>query len=422
VAQNCLTTQPLDHSTVIHERLIMKILIVEDEPASQKLLEKIVQSEGYDAIPANDGKSAWEIVKKEKIEMVITDWMMPEMDGLKLCRKIRQADLPRYVYIILLTAKDQVEDAVAALDAGADDYIRKPFNPDELKARILAGKRIIELEDSQKKANAQLFQSEKMVSIGQLAAGVAHEINNPTGFVSSNLKTLTDYQNDINKLIKHYRKLVTNLKKTNRKHLSSSTEKQLEQIASLEDEADIDFILEDIMDLISDCKEGTERIKKIVIDLKDFAHPGEDKIQSADINGGIEATLNVVWNELKYKATVNKELGKLPMVNCYPQQLNQVFMNLFVNAAQAIEKQGKISIVTRADDGFVEITIGDTGSGIDKEYLSRIFDPFFTTKDVGKGTGLGLNVAYNIIKKHNGTIDVKSQVGKGTVFKIRIPI
>ncbi|MBW2563429.1 MAG: response regulator [Deltaproteobacteria bacterium] len=400
----------------------MKILIVEDEPVSQKLLEKIVQSEGYDAIPANDGKGAWEIVKKEKIEMVITDWMMPEMDGLKLCRKIRQVDLPRYVYIILLTAKDQVEDAVAALDAGADDYIRKPFDPDELKARILAGKRIIELEDSQKKANAQLLQSEKMVSIGQLAAGVAHEINNPTGFVSSNLKTLTDYQNDINNLIKHYRKLVTNLKKTNREHLSSSTEKQLEQIASLEDEADIDFILEDIMDLISDCKEGTERIKKIVIDLKDFAHPGEDKIQSADINGGIEATLNVVWNELKYKATVNKELGKLPMVNCYPQQLNQVFMNLFVNAAQAIEKQGEISIVTRADDGFVEITIGDTGSGIDKEYLSRIFDPFFTTKDVGKGTGLGLNVAYNIIKKHNGTIDVKSQVGKGTVFKIRIPI
>jgi len=400
----------------------MKILIVEDEPVSQKLLEKIVMREGYIAISANDGKSAWEIVKKEKVEMVITDWMMPEMDGLKLCRKIRQVDLPRYVYIILLTAKDQVEDAVAALDAGADDYIRKPFDPDELKARILAGKRIIELEDSQKKANAQLLQSEKMVSIGQLAAGVAHEINNPTGFVSSNLKTLTDYQNDINNLIKHYRKLFADLKKTNREHLSSSIEKQLEQITSLEDEADIDFILEDIMDLISDCKEGSARIKKIVIDLKDFAHPGEDEIQSADINDGIETTLNVVWNELKYKATVNKELGNLPMVKCYPQQLNQVFMNLFVNAAQAIEKQGDISIATKADNGFVEIKIGDTGSGIDKENLSRIFDPFFTTKDVGKGTGLGLNVAYNIIKKHNGTIDVKSQVGKGTVFKIRIPV
>ena len=400
----------------------MKILIVEDEPVSQKLLEKIVQSEGYDAIPANDGKGAWEIVKKEKIEMVITDWMMPEMDGLKLCRKIRQADLPRYVYIILLTAKDQAEDAVAALDAGSDDYIRKPFNHEELMSRVRAGRRILDLEDNQKKANAQLLQSEKMVSIGQLAAGVAHEINNPTGFVSSNLKTLTDYQNDINNLIKHYRKLVTNLKKTNREHLSSSTEKQLEQIASLEDEADIDFILEDIMDLISDCREGTERIKKIVIDLKDFAHPGEDKIQSTDINDGIETTLNVVWNELKYKATVNKELGKLPMVKCYPQQLNQVFMNLFVNAAQAIEKQGEISISTWADNGFVIIKIGDTGSGIDKKNLGKIFDPFFTTKDVGRGTGLGLNVAYNIIKKHNGTIDVKSQVGKGTVFKIRVPV
>jgi signal transduction histidine kinase len=233
---------------------------------------------------------------------------------------------------------------------------------------------------------------------------------------------LTDYQNDINNLINHYRKLVTNLKETIRENLSSAIEKQLEQIASLEDEADIDFILEDIMDLISDCKEGTSRIKKIILDLKDFAHPGEDKIQFADINDGIGTTLNVVWNELKYKATVNKELGKLPMVECYPQKLNQVFMNLFVNAAQAIEKQGEISITTMADNGFVEIKIEDTGSGIDKKNLDRIFDPFFTTKDVGKGTGLGLNVAYNIIKKHNGTIDVKSQIGKGTVFKIRMPV
>jgi two-component system, NtrC family, sensor kinase len=400
----------------------MKILIVEDDPVSQKLLEKIARREGYDTISANNGKIAWATVKKEKVDMVITDWMMPEMNGLELCKEIRQTNLSRYVYVILLTSKDQAEDAVAALDAGADDYIRKPFNPDELKARILAGNRIIELEENQKKANAQLFQSEKMASIGQLAAGVAHEINNPTGFVSSNLKTLTDYQNDLNNLIKHYRKLISDLKETNRENLSSSIQKQIEQIGSLEEEADIDFILEDIMDLISDCKEGSARIKKIVIDLKDFAHPGEDKIQSADINDGIETTLNVVWNEIKYKATVNKELGKLPAVKCYPQQLNQVFMNLFVNAAQAMEKQGEISISTRADNGFVEIKIGDTGSGIDKENLARIFDPFFTTKDVGKGTGLGLNVAYNIIKKHKGTIDVKSQMGKGTVFKIRLPV
>ncbi|MDY6790953.1 MAG: response regulator [Thermodesulfobacteriota bacterium] len=400
----------------------MKILIVEDDPVSQKLLEKIVLREGYEAILTNNGKSAFEIVKKEAVEMVITDWMMPKMDGLKLCREIRQAHLSRYLYVILLTAKDHPEDVLAALDAGADDYMTKPFNPDELKARILSGKRIIELEESQKKTNAQLLQSEKMASVGQLAAGVAHEINNPTGFVSSNLKTLTDYQHDLNNLLKHYRKLVVDLKESHREKLSSTVEKQLEQISSLEDGADIDFILKDIMDLIGDCREGTERIKKIVHDLKDFAHPGEDKIQSVNINDGIETTLNVVWNELKYKATVTKKFGKLPMVKCYPQQLNQVFMNLLVNAAQAIEKQGQISISTWADNGFVEIEIKDTGSGIDKKHLGRVFDPFFTTKDVGKGTGLGLNVAYNIIKKHNGTIDVKSQVGNGTVFRIRMPV
>jgi signal transduction histidine kinase len=158
------------------------------------------------------------------------------------------------------------------------------------------------------------------------------------------------------------------------------------------------------------------------MDLKDFAHPGEDKLQSADINQCLESTLNVVWNELKYKTTVTKAYGDLPIMQCYPHQLNQVFMNLLVNAAQAIEKKGEITVSTRADDGHVEIEISDTGAGIPKENLSKIFDPFFTTKAVGKGTGLGLNVSYNIIKKHKGTLDVNSTVGKGTTFMIRIPV
>ena len=162
-------------------------------------------------------------------------------------------------------------------------------------------------------------------------------------------------------------------------------------------------------------------IKKIVIDLKDFAHPGEDKIQSVDINDGIQTTLNVVWNEIKYKATVNKNLGELPMVKCYPQQLNQVFMNLFVNAAQAIEKQGEISITTRADNGFVEINIQDTGSGIDKKNLDRIFDPFFTTKDVGKGTGLGLFTVRGIIENHAGLISLENKASGGAEFTITLP-
>jgi signal transduction histidine kinase len=159
-----------------------------------------------------------------------------------------------------------------------------------------------------------------------------------------------------------------------------------------------------------------------VIDLKDFAHPGEQKLQYADINRNLDSTLNVVWNELKYKTKVIKDYGDLPEVRCYPQQINQVFMNLLVNAAQAIEKKGEIKIATRALDGQVEIKIGDTGSGISKEDLSKIFDPFFTTKDVGKGTGLGLNVAYNIIKKHKGSIDVESELGRGATFIIRLQV
>jgi signal transduction histidine kinase len=270
---------------------------------------------------------------------------------------------------------------------------------------------------------SQLIQSEKMASIGQLAAGVAHEINNPTGFISSNLLTLAEYEKDIRSLFFHYKELISNLKAVMaaEKGLNSIAGK-LETIEAFEEEVDIDFIFDDFPNLVKECSEGSERIKKIVIDLKNFAHPGEDKQKFADINRNLDSTLNVVRNEIKYKASVKKDYGDLPEVLCHPQQLNQVFMNLFVNAAQAIEKDGEIKVQTRAANGFVEIRISDTGVGIPKENISKIFDPFFTTKDVGKGTGLGLNVSYNIIKEHNGTIEVDSTVGQGTIFTVRIPV
>ncbi len=268
----------------------------------------------------------------------------------------------------------------------------------------------------------ELQQSQKLASIGQLAAGVAHEINNPTGFVSSNLGSLRGYQGDISKLIDLYRELKNSIKHGDQSPVASHVADQIEKIEAVEQEIDLDYIREDIVDLIDESKEGTERIKKIVEDLKHFAHPGQDKIQDTDINKELTSTLNIVNNELKYKARVVKEFNTLPIIMANPQQLNQVFINILVNAAQAIEKMGEIRILTKEVDGFVQIHISDTGCGISEENLTKIFDPFFTTKGVGKGTGLGMNIAYNIIQKHKGDIQVESRVGKGTTFIISLPV
>ena len=271
-------------------------------------------------------------------------------------------------------------------------------------------------------ANTQLMHQDKMASIGQLAAGVAHEINNPIGFIKSNLSTMSEYCRDLVNLIQLYRKCISHLGAI----LTSSDAREtisniIEEIGTMEESIDPDYLVEDTMALIDESMEGTERVRKIVSDLKDFAHPGKDTPSHADIHECLDSTLNIIWNELKYKVTVNKAYGQLPLLFCYPRQLNQVFMNIFVNAAHAIEKKGEITITTRADEEYAEIAIHDTGGGIEDAHLSKIFDPFFTTKEVGKGTGLGLNLSYNIVKKHHGDIQVKSRVGQGTTFTIKLP-
>ena len=274
-----------------------------------------------------------------------------------------------------------------------------------------------------KRAQLQILQSEKMASIGQLAAGVAHEINNPTGYVSSNLKTLSEYFEDVMGVLLRYRALLSGVREVIEKaKLDGNLAGLARDIEAMEQKVDIDYILKDAPSLIHESREGTERIKEIVLSLKNFAHPGEERFSYSDVNKNLDSTLNVVWNELKYKTTVRKEYGELPEVECHPQQINQVFMNMLVNAAQAIKVRGEIAIRTRSLGDVVEISISDTGVGIPEENLARIFDPFFTTKEVGKGTGLGLNVAYNIVKKHHGAIDVASKVGEGTTFTIRLPV
>jgi len=265
----------------------------------------------------------------------------------------------------------------------------------------------------------QLTQTDKLASIGQLAAGIAHEINNPVGYVTSNLNSLEEYLSDIGKLIELDQTLI---KRLNEITLPEALAKMTENIHEYARKIDLDFLREDMDGLIKDCIDGLDRIKKIVIDLKDFAHPGKKDIEPVDVNACIETTLSVGANELKYKTTVYKDLNVVPLINGIPQQLNQVFLNILVNAAQAIETTGEIRIKTWQGNNDIFLTISDTGCGIDPENISKIFDPFFTTKEVGKGTGLGMNIAYNIIQQHGGSIAVESEKGKGTTFTIILPV
>jgi signal transduction histidine kinase/CheY-like chemotaxis protein len=267
-----------------------------------------------------------------------------------------------------------------------------------------------------KMVQSQVLQQEKMASIGQLAAGVAHEINNPMGFIISNLNTLKRY---IEKISEYLTIQTAMVEICNEKCGNSDV---LMEIAEKRKALKIDYITGDLDNLIKESLEGADRVKKIVQDLKNFSRVDESEFKTADINSGLESTINIVWNELKYKTTLVKEYGDIPLIVCNPGQLNQVFMNLLVNAAHAIEKHGEIRVRTWHERGLISITISDSGTGISEENQRRIFEPFFTTKEVGKGTGLGLSIAYDIIKKHNGIMKVDSEVGKGTTFTISIPV
>jgi two-component system NtrC family sensor kinase len=268
-----------------------------------------------------------------------------------------------------------------------------------------------------KAAQARIAQQEKMASIGQLAAGVAHEINNPIGFIMSNLTSLRKYLARLSEFIEAQSQAI--------RRLSTEAVRQDEVAKEVEESRrslKIDYVMDDMHALVTESLDGAGRVKKIVQDFKSFTHVDQAGFKPADINECLESTINIVWNELKNKAEVKKDYGDLPQTKCNPGQLNQAFMNLLVNAAHAIEMRGEIAIRTREENGSISVSISDTGCGIPADRMSRIFEPFFTTKEVGKGTGLGLSIAYDIVKKHSGSIDVRSSVGKGTTFTVTIPV
>jgi len=424
------------------------ILIVDDTPANVGILVDYLEDREFRILVAQEGEEALMRAQLSQPDLILLDVMMPGIDGFETCRRLKAMDALRDIPVIFMTALTETADKLKGFEIGGVDYVTKPFQIEEVFARVnthlslrLLQKRMIEqnqlliqeisvreqtekslissneqlkeINQRMEELHQQLLQSEKMASIGQLAAGVAHEINNPIAFVNSNLSTLKSYIDELLEFIE------LSTKVEERAHLPLSLQNEM---STLREKFDIQYVSEDAKNLMSESLEGIQRVRQIVQDLKDFSHVDEAGKQIVNLHPGIDSTLNIVRSELKHKAEVVKEYGVIPDIECIPAQLNQVFLNLLVNAAHAIEHHGIVKIRTGCLDDLIWIEISDTGAGISSENLRRIFEPFFTTKPIGTGTGLGLSLSYGIVKRHGGRIDVKSEVGVGTTFTIWLPI
>jgi signal transduction histidine kinase len=424
------------------------IMIVDDTPANVGVLGWYFEENGFRVVVAQDGEEALERAQFVQPDLILLDVMMPGIDGFETCRRLKMMPGVRDIPVIFMTALSDTNEKISGFKAGGVDYVTKPCQIEEVLARVnthlslRSMQRRLEEQNRQlreesrerqraeqslnssyaelkethaalEKLHQQLLQSEKMASIGQLAAGVAHEINNPIAFVNSNLGTLKEYVDSLWRLIDAHEQMAQGL--ADRPDL-------LEPVRRLRESLDVDFLRDDLYNLMAESLDGVSRVRRIVQDLKDFSHVGEVERQVFDLHAGIDSTLNIVWHELKQRAEVKKEYGRLPMVEGVPAQLNQVFMNLLINAAQAMDHYGTITIRTSSENDGVWIEIADNGTGIKPEHLPRIFEPFFTTKPVGKGTGLGLSLSYGIVSQHGGRIEVASDIGKGTCFRVWLPV
>jgi signal transduction histidine kinase len=394
----------------------MKVLIADDDSVSRRLLQSYLQKWGYEVTAAQNGAEAWQLFEGGLFPMVITDWIMPELDGPGLIRLIRSANRPGYVYAVLLTAKSQKEDLVEGMEAGADDFLTKPFDQDELRVQLRAGERMIRLEHNLRTTQATLLQTEQLASLGRLAAGVAHEINNPIAFVINNLAVL---RRDVEAVLG-----LLGLYGESRAVLAREQPELTAALTRLEEEMDLEYVRSNLGRLFSSSSEGLQRVRAIVQNLRTFARLDEAVRKEVDLNTALESTLEVLYHELGQKRLrVQTSFQCLPPVVCHPGKIDQMFFNVLLNAIQASTPEGLIEVRTRPDPGGgVVVEIEDHGSGIPAEHLPRIFEPFFTTKPVGAGAGLGLSVSYGIARDHNGSLEVESAVGRGSLFRIRLPL
>ncbi len=394
----------------------MNILIADDDSVSRHFLQYYLEKWEYEVTAAHDGAEAWRLFEGGFFPMVITDWMMPEIDGPELLRRIRASQRPGYVYAILLSARSQKEDLVEGMEAGADDFLTKPFDRDKLRVRLRAGERIIRLEHRLRETQAALIQSAQLASLGRLAAGVAHEINNPMSFVMNNIAVLRRDVQTALRMLDTYGE--------GREVLSREKPELAVLLARLEQESDLAYLRENLDRIFDSTADGLRRIRAIVQNLRDFARLDEAQFKEVDLGTALESTLSALRHELDRKALrVTTDFRESPPVACEPGKINQMFFNILLNAIQASAREGQLEVRTRPDqENGVLVEIEDHGCGISTEHLPHIFEPFFTTKPVGGGTGLGLSVSYGIVRDHGGSLEVESHVGQGSLFRIRLPL
>ncbi|MFH1007722.1 MAG: response regulator [Candidatus Latescibacterota bacterium] len=384
-----------------------KILVVDDLPANIRVLKLRLLAEGYEVVEAADGLEALDQVAAEHPDLILLDVMMPKMNGYEVCRRLKTSEQTRLIPVVMVTALKETADRVKGLEAGADDFLSKPFDPTELQARVRSLLRI-------KSLYAELVRSEKMASLGKLVAGVAHEVNNPINFIYSNIPPLREYIDDLKALIQLYEEKEIGL-----------SPKDLEAIQNRKDAIELAYLFEDLDKILQAFGDGATRVRDIVGSLTTFSRTDTGQPGEVDLADGIETTLTLLKTRYKERIVVHREYGEIPKVTGYRGPLNHVFMNLLANAADAIApgKKGNVWIRTQADGkDYVLLSVRDDGSGISKEDLGKIFDPFFTTKQVGEGTGLGLSLTYGLVETHGGRIWAESEEGKGSTFWVRLPV
>ncbi len=406
-----------------------RILIVDDSAIVRKLFAECLSSK-YDCEEAESVMEAFGMLAEKEYSLVLTDMLLPGLSGIELLRKVVE-NYP-YTEVIVASGVNQPQRALDAVRLGAFDYLIKPCELDvlELTVERALERRTLLLNARQYKCDlearnnelacekaklerlqGQIIHSKKMASLGQLVAGIAHELNNPVGFIYGNLDILAHYMRDLKELLDYYQ--------------HAALPPQIEEKAALiKEKIGYELLLNDLSLIVEDFREGAERIRDIVQNLRIFSRLDEAEFTKVDINEGIESTLRLLS---RYYTDDNinlvRDYGKLPSVDTFSGQLNQVWMNLLVNAAQSVsDNGGEVRIETQTQAESVIVKISDTGCGIPADHLSRIFDPFYTTKPIGEGTGLGLSISFSIIERHQGTIKVESKVNEGTVFTVNLPI